>query len=262
MKIALGALVVVFVLLPMSSVAQSQRSNDDRQLNQGYGAAHDRWQGRLSTEDQGRFDSYYSRWLTYRQNNDAANRHGMEERMRDVMSHYDIPSDVPFDEVASNSNGNRRYRVRDDDGDEHGRMQEDRARQRQDHLTFEDQQRFDSYYSRWLTARRTGNRSETGSMEERMRDLMGRNSIPLSVQFSQIASESAGRYSRPNIPRFSGRDASDFRSYYARWQDYKRTNNREQVASMEERMRKVMIDHNVPSNASYEDVVKMLNGND
>jgi len=82
------------------------------------------------------------------------------------------------------------------------------------------------------------------------------------VQFSQIASESAGRYSRPNIPRFSGRDASDFRSYYARWQDYKRTNNREQVASMEERMRKVMIDHNVPSNASYEDVVKMLNGND
>jgi hypothetical protein len=118
------------------------------------------------------------------------------------------------------------------------------------------------YYSRWLTAKRTGNRRETGSMEERMRDLMGRNSIPLSVQFSQIASESAGRYSRPNIPRFSGRDASDFRSYYARWQDYKRTNNREQVASMEERMRKVMTDHNVSNNASYEDVVNMLNGND
>jgi hypothetical protein len=105
-------------------------------------------------------------------------------------------------------------------------MQGDRARQEQNHSTVEDQQRFDSYYSRWLTARRTGNRSETGSMEERMRDLMGRNSIPLSVQFSQIASESAGRYSQPNIPRFSGRDASDFCSYYARWQDYKRTNNR------------------------------------
>ena len=258
MKIALGALVVVFVLLPMSSVAQSQRSNDDRQLNQGYGAAHDRWQGRLSTEDQGRFDSYYSRWLNYTQTNDTANRNAMEERMRDVMAHYDIPSDVSFDQIASDSNPNGRDRVRDD----HERMQGDRARLGQSHLTVEDQQRFDSYYSRWLTARRTGNRSETGSMEERMRDLMGRNSIPLSVQFSQIASESAGRYSRPNIPRFSGRDASDFRSYYARWQDYKRTNNREQVASMEERMRKVMIDHNVPSNASYEDVVKMLNGND
>ena len=53
-----------------------------------------------------------------------------------------------------------------------------------------------------------------------------------------------------------------FAATYARWQDYKRTNNREQVASMEERMRKVMTDHNVPNNASYEDVVNMLNGND
>jgi hypothetical protein len=261
MKIALGALVVILFLLPMSSAAQSQRSDDDQRPNQSYGVSHDRWQGRLSTEDQGRFDSYYSRWLNYTQTNDAANRNAMEERMRDVMSHYDIPSDVSFDQIASNSNANGRYRARDD-GDEYGQMQGDRARQGQNRLTVEDQQRFDSYYSRWLTARRTGNRSETGSMEERMRDLMGRNSIPLSVQFSQIASESAGRYSQPNIPRFSGRDASDFRSYYARWQDYKRTNNREQVASMEERMRKVMTDHNVPNNASYEDVVNILNGND
>jgi hypothetical protein len=215
----------------------------------------------LSAEDQGRFDSYYSRWLDYGRTNDRDNLNSMGDRMRDVMSHYDIPSDVPFDQIASNSTASGRYRVRDD-GDEHGRMEGDRTHQGQNHLTGEDQQRFDSYYSRWLTARRTGNRSETGSMEERMRDLMGRNSIPLSVQFSQIASESAGRYSQPNISRFSGRDASDFRSYYARWQDYKRTNNREQVASMEERMRKVMADHHVPNHASYEDVMNMLNGND
>jgi hypothetical protein len=261
MKTFLGVLVVVVcLLLPMPSAAQNQRSDDDRRMNQGSGASHDRWQGRLSPEDQGRFDTYYSRWLNYTQTNDPANRNGMEERMRDVMSHYDIPSDVPFDQIASNSNGNGVRRVREEDGDERGRTQGNRAGQGQNHLTVEDQQRFDSYYTRWLTARRTGDRSETGSMEERMRDLMGRNSIPLSVQFSQIASESAGRYSRPNIPRFSGKDASDFRNYYARWQDYKRTNNREQVASMEERMTKVMTDHNVPSNASYEDVVNMLNG--
>ena len=261
MKTFLGVLLVAAcLLLPMPSAAQNQRSDDDQRLNQGSGASHDRWRGRLSTEDQGRFDTYYSRWLNYTQTNDPANRNGMEERMRDVMSHYDIPSDVPFDQIASNSNGNGAHRLRDEDRDE--RTQGDRAGRGQNHLTVEDQQRFDSYYSRWLTAKRTGDRSETGSMEERMRDLMGRNSIPLSVQFSQIASESAGRYSRPNIPRFSGRDASDFRSYYSRWQEYKRNNNRGEVASMEERMRKVMTDHNVPNNASYEDVVNMLNGND
>jgi hypothetical protein len=263
MKTFLGFLVLaVSLLLPMSSAAQNQRSDDDRRSNQGYGASRDRWQGRLSTEDQGRFDSYYSRWLNYAQNNDRENRNSMEERMRDVMSHYNIPSDVAFEQIASNRNqGYGNNRVRDEDGDEHGRNHADyRGAHGQNRFSVEDQQRFDSYYSRWLTARRTGNRHETGSTEERMRNLMGRYSIPLNTQFSEIASDSAGRYSRPNIPRFTGRDASDFRSYYSRWQGYKRTNNRGEVASMEERMRKVMTDHNVPNGASYEDVMDMLDG--
>jgi hypothetical protein len=95
--------VAICVLLPLSSVAQNQRSEDDRRPNQGYGFSHDRWQGRLSTEDQSRFDSYYSRWLNYVQTNDRENRNSMEDRMRDVMSHYNIPSDVPFDQIASNN---------------------------------------------------------------------------------------------------------------------------------------------------------------
>jgi hypothetical protein len=70
----------------------------------------------------------------------------MAERMRDVMAHYDIPSDVSFDQIASDSNPNGRDRVRDD----HERMLEDRARRGQSHLTVEDQQRFDSYYSGWF----------------------------------------------------------------------------------------------------------------
>jgi hypothetical protein len=263
MKTFLGVLLVAAcLLLPMSSASQNQRSDDDRRSDQGYGTSHDRWQGRLSTEDQGRFDSYYSRWLNYAQNNDRENGNGMEERMRDVMSHYNIPSDVPFEQIASNRNqGYGTNHVRDEDGDEHARNRGDyRGGQSQNHLSVEDQQRFDSYYSRWLTATRTGNRREIGSTEERMRDLMGRYSIPLNTQFSEIASDSAARYSRPNIPRFSGRDASDFRSYYSRWQGYKRTNSRGEVASMEERMRKVMADHSVPNNASYEDVMNMLDG--
>jgi hypothetical protein len=215
--------VAVCMLLPLSSVAQNQRSDDDRHPNQGYGISHDRWQGRLSAEDQGRFDSFYSHWLDYRQTNDRDDRNSMEDRMRDVMSHYNIPSDVPFDQIASNSTQDYGvHRGRDQDGDEHVRSQGDyRADRGQNHLSVEDQRRFDSYYSRWLTARRTGDRRETGSTEERIRDLMGRNSIPLNAQFSQVASESAVRYSRPNIPHFSGNDASDFRSYYSRWQQYK-----------------------------------------
>jgi hypothetical protein len=97
----------------------------------------------------------------------------MEKRMRDVMSHNNIPSDVPFDEIASN--GGRAY------GDQYGQ-------QRQARLSSEDQQRFDSYYSRWQGYRRTNNRDEMASMEKRMRDVMSHNNIPSDVPFDEIAS--------------------------------------------------------------------------
>ncbi len=194
MKNVLRAFVVaVCALLPLSSVAQNQRYDDDRRPNQGYGISHDRWQGRLSAEDQSRFDSYYSRWVGYRQANDQGNRNSMEDRMRDVMSHYNIPSDVPFDQIASTNNQDYGvHRGRDRDDNREGRWQ--------NHLSAKDQSRFDNYYSRWLQARQSGNRHETASMEKRMLDLMGRYSISREVQFSQIASGSAERYSRPNIP--------------------------------------------------------------
>jgi hypothetical protein len=176
------------------------------------------------------------------------------------MSHYNIPSDVPFDQIASrNNHGYGVYQRGDQDGDDYGRAQGGyHEGQRQSRLSVKDQQRFNSYYSRWLNARQTRDRHETANMEDRMRDLMGRYSIPPNAQFSQIALGTTERYSRPNIPRFSGSDASDFRSYYSRWQNYKRSNNREQMASMEERMRKVMTGHNISNDASYEDVMDML----
>jgi hypothetical protein len=108
------SLAVVGVLLPLLSVAQNQRSSEDQRHDQGYGTSHGRWEGRLSTEDQGRFDSYYSRWLEYRRTNNRHEIVSMENRMRDVMSHYNIPSDVPFGQIASKNNrGHGAYR-RDD----------------------------------------------------------------------------------------------------------------------------------------------------
>jgi len=185
----------ICVLFPLSSVPQSQRSDDDRRPNQGYGISYDRWQGRLSVEDQGRFDSYFSRWLNYAQTNDRDNRNSMAERMRDVMSHYNIPSDVPFDQIASNNTqGYRVHRRADQEGNNDDRGQRGyRDRQRQSRLSAKDQDRFDSYYSRWLEARETGDRHETANMEKRMLGLMAHYSIPADTQFAQIASDPAER---------------------------------------------------------------------
>jgi hypothetical protein len=191
-------LVAVCVLLPLYSLARNQRYDDDRRPNQGYGISHDRWQGRLSAEDQARFDSYYSRWLDYVQTNDRDNRNRVEDRMRDVMSHYNIPSDVPFDQIASNINqGYGVHRRPDRDGESDDRGQRGyRDRQRQNRLSAKDQHRFDTYYSRWMEARQNGDRHETASMEKRMLDLMARYSIPPDAQFSQIASGPTERNSR------------------------------------------------------------------
>jgi hypothetical protein len=196
MKRFLGVFVVTAGLLaPLSLVAQNQR-DDDRGRNQGYGGSQNQGQGRLSAEDQSRFDSYYTRWLDYGQRNDRDNQNSMEGRMREVMARYNIPSDVSFDQIASN--GSPGYRVegrRDGDGDNHGQYRhEDRRNQWQNRLSAKDQRRFDSYYTRWLDARQNRDRRQRASMEQRMRDLMGRYSIPADAQFAQIASVSAGRY--------------------------------------------------------------------
>lgn len=174
MKRTLGFLAVLMALT-VSMLAQDaddnrrQHDRDDarREDSRGY-----RQRGRLSAEDQQRFDSYYTRWQEYRRTNNREQVRSMEERMREVMARNNIPSDVPFDEIASSG-----YR-------EGG----DRDRRERSRLSPEDQQRFDSYYSRWLEYRRTDNREQARSMEERMRDVMSRNNIPPDVPFDAVAS--------------------------------------------------------------------------
>jgi len=252
--------VAVWLLLPLLSTAQTQRSDDSQRRDQEYGAFHGWWQGRLAAEDQSRFDSYYSRWLDARRNDNQDEIASMESRMRDVMVHYNIPSDVPFRQIASNNRGHDVYR-RGDGDDDYGQAQGAYGNgQWRSRLSADDQRRFDSYYSRWLDYRRNNNRDEIASMENRMRDVMTHNSIPSNTQFSQIASPSAGGYSRPAIPTFSGDDARRFRSYYSRWQEYRRANNRDEIASMEGRMRDVMNHHNVPSDVSYDEMMNVLSG--
>jgi hypothetical protein len=58
----------------------------------------------------------------------------------------------------------------------------------QQRLSYDDQRRFDSYYSRWLEYQQTNNRGEVASREGRMRDIYAHYKIPLSVDFDQVAS--------------------------------------------------------------------------
>jgi hypothetical protein len=138
---------------------------------------------RLSRDDQSKFDSYYSRWIEYRQTNNRDQERSMEERMRGLMSRNGIPGDVPFERIASNGGA---YRDRDSG---RGDRDDDRDRDRgHGRLSADAQRDFDSYYSRWQEYRQSNNRDQMRSMEERMQDLKARNNIPPDVPNDEIAS--------------------------------------------------------------------------
>ncbi len=149
------------------------------------------WQGRLSPDDQQKFDSYYSRWISYRQTNNRDQERSMEDRMRDIMSHYRIPQDVPYSRIASNGddayrgNGGWQDRDRDRDHDRDDRMRADRSGW---NLSPEDQSKFDSYYERWRQYRTRHDRDQVESMEKRMREIMARYRIPADTPFDRVAS--------------------------------------------------------------------------
>jgi hypothetical protein len=55
----------------------------------------------LRSDDQSRFDSYYTRWLNYKRTNNSGEVRSMEKRMYDIYNSYRIPTSVPFYQVAS-----------------------------------------------------------------------------------------------------------------------------------------------------------------
>ena len=162
----------------------------------------------LSADDQSRFDSYFQRWQNYQRTNNQGDSRSMEKRMHSIYQRYGIRADTPYRDVASN--GNRGGNVdrdwgqeqdRDREWDRNRRAQWDRYRdrdrsywQQNQHLSGEDQGRFDSYFQRWLAYRRTNNRDEVTSMERRMFDIYDHYAIPHNVRFERVASQGGGRY--------------------------------------------------------------------
>jgi hypothetical protein len=86
-----------------------RHDNHDADRDHEHDRDHDRarWRAQLTPRDQSRFDSYYSRWLSYRDTNNQSQMSSMESRMRNIMASYRIPPDVPFDEIASHGGGHR-----------------------------------------------------------------------------------------------------------------------------------------------------------
>ena len=139
------------------------------------------WQGRLSPDDQRGFDKAYAKWVNDSRKNDRDDLDKDVRRMQEIMARYNIPSDVPFDRIASsaypNSSGNsypsagyQSYAGR---------------------LSPEDQHRFDKAYAEWVEDTRKHDRDDIPKDMRKMQDIMARYNIPANVPFDAIASPNA-----------------------------------------------------------------------
>ena len=59
------------------------------------------WHGVLSVDDQGNFDKDYAKWIEATRKNDQDDISDNARKMQDIMARYNIPANVPFDQIAS-----------------------------------------------------------------------------------------------------------------------------------------------------------------
>ena len=164
---AVFLILMAIVVAPRYAVAQYDR--DDR----GYAG---QWQGRLSPDDQDKFNKEYGKWVDARQKADRDDINKHVRKMEEIMSRYNIPPDTPFDVIATSTGNSRHYGYREF----------------QNRFSPDDQKKFDHEYREWQEDRRKADRDGVAKHEGKMQELMARYNIPRDVPYDELASANRG----------------------------------------------------------------------
>ncbi|HJW99564.1 MAG TPA: hypothetical protein VJ453_05370 [Terriglobales bacterium] len=199
------------------------------------------WHGVLSVDDQSQFDRYYAKWVEATQKNDREDISENARKMQDIMTHYNIPVSVSFDQIASN-------------GSTASYPPPAYATQR---LSADDQREFDKYYAKWIEATRKNSQEDIAENERKMRDIMARYSISSDVPFAQVSSlGTAGAYPNgsPYVQpqRLSAHDQHEFDEAYQKWLKARHKKDRDDVDKNERKMHDIMARYSIPANVPYD----------
>src|SRR2546423_12920599 len=107
MKRYLPTILAVLLALCFSAFAQSEYPDRDR--DRGYAG---QWQGRISSDDQNKFNHEYHEWQEANAKNDRHDINEHARKMEEIMARYNIPPDPPFDAIASSKGDSHRYDAR------------------------------------------------------------------------------------------------------------------------------------------------------
>ena len=210
---------------------------------------------RMTTDDEERFNGYYSRWLQDRQTNDRDDMISMEHRMQDLMNKYSIPPDTPYDQVASQP---RSYDRRDYDRDDRRY-----AGQWQGRLAEDDQKEFNKEYGKWMDSRTKNDRDDIDKHARKMEEIMARYHIAADTPFDVIAT-STGDSRHYDYRQFQGKlspdDQKKFDHEYREWQEKRREGDRDGVAKHEGKMQELMARYNIPRDVPYDVLASAYRG--
>jgi hypothetical protein len=231
---------------------------------------------RLSPDDQQKFDSYYQKWMDASRKNDRDDIDKNARHMQDIMAHYNIPSNVPFSQIATNAGNGYGYQNPNNYGYQNPNGYPANAYPQNGgygypatagRLSADDQRKFDDYYQKWMDASRKNDGDDIRSNARHMQDIMARYNIPPNVPFDQIASNGTGGYSaNPRYAnggygnpaygqsRLSSDDQKKFDHYYQKWVDARRKDDRDDIDKNARHMQDIMAHYNIPANVPFDQI--------
>jgi hypothetical protein len=138
-------------------------------------------------------------------------------------------------------------------------------------MTADDQDKFDSYYARWVQDKQSNNRDDMLSMEHRMQDLMDKYQIPTSTPYDQVASSNAaappsgydrgyvrdrdrGAYAGSWQGRMSQDDQKQFNKEYQKWQDASAKHDQDDIDKHARKMQEIMARNSIPADTPFDAV--------
>jgi TRAP-type C4-dicarboxylate transport system substrate-binding protein len=209
------------------------------------------WHSTLSADDQAQFDKYYAKWMDATRRNDRDDISENARKMQDIMTRYNIPTTVSFDQIASASAyPNGAYP----------------ASSWQGRLSPDDQKEFDKQYSKWMNATRKNDQEDVAESARKMQEIMARYSIPSAVPFAQVASGGAAvaypapvngypAYSYASAQqRLSGDDQHAFDKAYKKWVEARHKNHHEDIDENARKMQDIMARYNIPANVPFDQI--------
>ncbi len=245
------SLTITLLLLLVAAPAIAQVD-----VNQnGYYGQTQAVRGVLSAHDQQEFDNYYAKWIDDSRRNDRDDIAKDADHLQQIMAKYNIPANTPFDQIVSNP-------VPGAYAQPYGYPNAAYAGTR---LTPGDQQKFNTYYAKWVDATRKGDQDDIAKNAGHMQEIMARYNIPPSAPFQAVATNgyTAGAYNGPNPTyayptgqpqRLSDKDQKNFDKAYQHWVDARRKKDMDDVDSNARKMEEIMARYNIPANVPFDQI--------